>query len=105
MTTQDNLWTGLGRLIKPGLQGAGIAVAFMTVVLLINWARNTYTLAILIPLSTIAVGGAGGGIFYYMVARVLYPEKWWSKIFAALMFVGACYLGLVFGLSLKGDWD
>lgn len=105
MTAQNDLWTGLKMLVKPGLQGAGIAAGLLSTFLLINWARMTYGLWLLVPLSTIAVAGAGGGVFYYMLVRVLYPNQLWAKIFSILMFIGAGYLGLVFGLSLTGDWD
>jgi hypothetical protein len=105
MDAQDDLWTGLKALVKPALQGAGISAMLLATFLLLNWARMTYGLWMLVPVSTIAVGGAGGGVFCYMVVRVLYPDKLWAKIFSILIFAGACFLGLVFGLSLTGDWD
>ncbi len=105
MPEQDDLWTGIKTLIKPALQGGGIAIALLTTFLLINWSRLTYGPLTLIPLFTIAVGGASGGVFYHMVARVLYTGQLWAKIFSVIVFLGACYLGLVFGLSLTGDWD
>lgn len=105
MTEQDDLWTGLKTLVKPGLQGAGIAVGFLTAFLLFNWNRLTYDASTLVPLSTIAVGGAGGGVFFYMLVRVLYPKTWWAKIFSVLMYLGICFLSLTFGLALIGQWD
>ena len=105
MTSPDDLWAGLKTLIKPGLQGAGIAAGLLAAFLLFNWNNLTYTVSMLVPLSTIAAGGAGGGIFYYVVVQVLYPKTWWAKIFSAAIFLGACFLSLVFGLSLIGLWD
>jgi hypothetical protein len=105
MALQNDLWTSLRTLVKPGLQGAGIAVGFLTAFLLINWSRLTYDVSMLVPMSTIAVGGAGGGVFYYMVAHVLYPKTLWAKIFSVAIFLGACFLGLTFGLALIGQWD
>lgn len=105
MTPQNDLWTGLKKLVKPGLQGASIAVGFLATFLLINWNRITYDASTLVPLSTIAAGGAGGGVFYFLVVHVLYPKTWWAKFFSAAVFLGACFLGLTFGLALIGLWD
>lgn len=105
MDAQNDLWTGLKTLVKPGLRGAGIAAGFLTAFLLLNWGRLTYTASMLVPLATITLGGAGGGVFYYMVAHVLYPKTWWAKIFSVLMYLGICFLSLTFGLALIGEWD
>lgn len=105
MTTQNDLWTGLKTLVKPSLRGAGIAAGFLSAFLLLNWNRLTYDDSMLVPLATISAGGAGGGVFYYMVAHVLYPKTWWAKIFSVLMYLGICFLSLTFGLALIGEWD
>lgn len=104
-TPSNDLLTGLKTLVKPALQGAGIAVGLLTAFLLVNWNRITYDASTLVPLATIAAGGAGGGVFYFMLTRVLYPGAWWAKVFSAIIFLGACFLSLTFGLALIGQWD
>lgn len=93
-------------------QGAGIAfvllVLFFTVVFFTS--KNSIGLGnkIFVPIMSVTVGGACGGLFYYLMGYVrMYGG--WKKVFAnitsLLVYIIGLWLSLVYGLSLIGLWN
>lgn len=108
MTAQSELWQWVKTLIKPGFQGAIIGVALLTLFLLVNWARLTYEIGMLIPMATIGVGGAAGGVIHHVLVHTLATGGWKKlavRLISIVLYFVCLWAGLVYGLSLIGQWD
>ena len=103
-------------LSKRALQGAGIAAVLVSVFLsiifpisgVLNGKNFWQSIWQFFPLVTATVGGALGGIIYYLVVKKWYSDRW-KKILAAivclLMYVLLVWLSLIAGFSATGQWD
>jgi len=91
---------------KRGLQGA--ALAFLLVMILILTGPGLDGEWILVPISLVTIGGACGGVFFYL-ANHLRQQRGWSKIWVNLVcffvYGVGLYLSLIYALSLVGLWD
>jgi hypothetical protein len=101
---------------KRALQGASIAAVLVIVFLsfifpiggVLNGKNFWQSLWQFFPLVTVTVGGALGGMFYYLIVKAWYPGGW-KKIVATvlgiLVYVLLLWLSLVAGFSATGLWD
>jgi len=118
MTSQNELQHSLHNISlgKRALQGAGIAlvlaIIFQLFLLLIGGllVGKTFWQGVweFFPLVTVTVGGALGGIVYYLMVQVWYPGGWKkvvATIFSALVYIVLLWLSLVAGFSATGHWD
>lgn len=94
------------------LQGAALAFALISLLLIVIYFTSKGDAGfgnwVLIPLFTVTVGGAFGGIFYYLMDHVRYHGGW-KKIFAnilsVLAYIVSLYLSLIIALNITGHWD
>ena len=101
---------------KRAMQGAGIAavlvIVFLSIIFPIGGVLNgkNFWQGIwqFFPLVTATVGGALGGIIYYLIVKTSYPDRW-KKILATivclLIYVLLVWLSLIAGFSATGQWD
>ena len=118
MTEQNEIRHALhnNSLGKRALQGAGIAAALAIVFLSLMFsigevlnAKNFWqSIWQFFPLITAAVGGAFGGMIYYLTVKTWHPGGW-KKILATivcmLLYALLVWLSLIAGFSATGQWD
>ena len=103
-------------LSRRALQGAGIAfvlvIIFLSIIFPIGGvlAGKNFWQGIwqFLPLVTAAVGGALGGMVYYLMVEVLYQDGWkkvLATVFSILVYIVLVWLSLVAGFSATGQWD
>ena len=101
---------------KRALQGAGIALVLVIVFLSIIFPIGGVLVGKkfwqgaweFLPLVTVTVGGALGGIVYYLMIQAWCPRGWkkvLATIFSMLVYVALLWLSLVAGFSATGQWD
>ena len=118
MTAQNELQHSLHNksLGKRALQGAGIALVLVIIFLSIIFPIGGVLVGKkfwqgvweFLPLVTVTVGGALGGIVYYLMVQVWYPSGWkkvLATIFSILVYIVLLWLSLVAGFSATGQWD
>jgi hypothetical protein len=110
MTTQ-NQTPNIHRasLFMRALQGAALSFSLLGIFLLmmILSGRETFDILFLIPLGTIAIGGACGGVFFYLMDYVRQHGGWKKTVANVLcipVYFVAMWLSLVFGLAQIGLW-
>jgi hypothetical protein len=101
---------------KRALQGAGIALVLVIIFLSIIFSIGDVLVGKefwqgvweFLPLVTVTVGGALGGVVYYLMVEVWYPNGWkkvLATIFSILFYIVILWLSLVAGFSATGQWD
>jgi len=101
---------------RRALQGAGIAfllvLVFLTIIFSTGSAMNGKTflqgLWEFFPLTTASVGGAAGGVMYYLVVQAWSPAGWKKTIaviIGILMYLVVVWISLVAGFAATGQWD
>ncbi len=100
---QNALSVPLSKRVWQGvLLGLGLATVFFVFFGVVSgeW--------ILMPLITVTISGAIGGVFYFIFDQ-LGPAKGWLKILfrilGMLFYVGILWLSLVLAYSITGHWD
>ncbi|QNF35645.1 hypothetical protein HUW51_24130 [Adhaeribacter swui] len=90
-------------------QGALIALGLVTIFIVQLQAMDVdYGAWVLLPLLTVSVGGAIGGIIYYLVEPARQGSngrKWLVNISCALVYCLILWLSLIAALSVTGHWD
>jgi hypothetical protein len=96
--------TSLG---KRAGQGAGIAL-LLVVIFLFSGEDIIYGVWVFLPMITVAVGGAFGGICYYLMDHLRY-QGGWKKVLAnsscLLVYIISLWLSLIAALNVTGHWD
>lgn len=98
------------------LKGAGIALVLAIILLSIIFPIGGVLIGKkfwqgvweFLPMVTVTIGGALGGIFYYLMVQVWYPSKWkkvLAVILSILVYFGLLWLSLIVGFSATGQWD
>lgn len=109
MTNQHRFLHGVnaGMFFRRALQGAALAVvlliAFLTAAGAIDKGTWVFT-----PAATVAVGGACGGGFYYVMnhlRRHTGCNRALVNVFCLAVYAVGLWLSLIFGLSLVGLWN
>lgn len=88
------------------LVGAGVAFLILNVLLIVTGA--SYTAWVLWPLSTVTLGGALGGIVFYLSAPLLLKGGWkktTTLLVCSVLYVLFFWLSLVAALDITGHWD
>ena len=118
MTQQNEIQHSLhnNSLGKRALQGAGIALVLVIVFLsiifsigsVLNGKNFWQRIWEFFPLVTGTVGGALGGMIYYVIVQAWYSAKWQktlATILSTLIYFVILWLSLVAGFSATGLWD
>lgn len=93
------------QIARRALQGTGIALLLYSILLIIIGEIESW---IYIPMLTISIGGACGGIFFNLISENILQQssyKFLINAFCALVFLIGFWLSLVFGLAQVGLWD
>ncbi len=111
MTMLNELMNGLDfkMLGKRAWQGAAIGfVLLATWILLLIAKGEDFAGWIVLPFVTVSIGGAGGGIFYYVVSH-LWPAEGLKKVLlnviTAVVYFATLWLSLIAALNLTGQWN
>ena len=109
MTKQNELQHSFPpkEISKRALQGAGIALVLFTFFLLIP-DDITYGAWILLPVITVSVGGALGGVYYSLIEQLRYEGSWakaYATISSILVYFMLLWLSLVAALNVTGHWN
>jgi hypothetical protein len=90
-------------------QGAGIALVLVVIFLLmLSVGDIDYGVWVFLPMITVSVGGALGGIFYYLMDPLRYQGDWkkaLANICCILVYFMLLWLSLVAALGVTGHWD
>jgi len=118
MTAQNQLQRSLPAksMGRRAWQGAGIALVLVIVFLFIIFPIGGVLVGKkfwqgaweFLPLVTVTVGGALGGIVYYLMIQAWCPRGWkkvLATVFSMLVYVALLWLSLVAGFSATGQWD
>lgn len=100
------------KLGKRALIGATIAVSFILLFiatsLIAKEGELAFGLWVLLPMFTVSVGGACGGIFYHIM-DILRLRGTWQKIVANIIsffvYIIGCWMSLIIALAYLGFWD
>ena len=96
-------------LVKRALQGAGLAILLaMPFTFLIIHEMGDLGILVFLPMLTTAVGGAIGGIFYYLMNNFRKAEGWNKilvNIICLIVYIITFWLSLVYAFSITGHWD
>ncbi len=108
MNSQPGLFKAksLKNLILPGVLGAVAPFSLLTFIILTK--EDVFESWMLIPLTLIPLGGAFGGVFFYLMGFVWFPEgtkKLIAVIFSTLIYFVALWLSAVMAFALTGDWN
>ena len=118
MTVQNKMQHSIPNhsLGKYAMQGAGIAavlgIVFLSIIFSIGGVlngKNFWQSAWeFFPLVTATIGGALGGMIYYLIVKAWHPDGW-KKILAIivciLVYAVLLSLSLIAGFSATGQWD
>lgn len=88
------------------LQGAGIALVLLIIFLLsVTGIDGEW---VFLPMFTVSVGGACGGVFYYLMAP-LRRQGGWKKVLANVIcffvYIAGLYFSLIAALNVTGHWS
>ena len=90
------------RILQGALLGLGLATVFF---IFFGIASGEW---ILMPLVTVGISGAIGGVFFFIFDQ-LGPEKGWLKVVFRILgfafYAGILWLSLVLAYSITGHWD
>lgn len=100
---RDNNSNSLSKRVWQGtLLGLGLATVFFV---FFGLASGEW---ILMPLVTVSISGAIGGVFFFIFDQ-LGPEKGWLKVIFRILgfafYAGILWLSLVLAYSITGHWD
>ena len=118
MTVQNKMQHSIPNhsLGKCAMQGAGFAavlgIVFLSIIFSIGGVlngKNFWQSAWeFFPLVTATIGGALGGMIYYLIVKAWHPDGW-KKILAIivciLVYAVLLWLSLIAGFSATGQWD
>lgn len=88
------------------LIGASLPLSF--ILFIIATKEDSLEAWMFIPLTIIPIGGAFGGIFFYLMGFLWFPtgkQKLIAIIFSTLVYFVAIWLSAVMAFNLTGDWD
>jgi hypothetical protein len=105
-TNNFNQGTTLKRLGLPALLGATAPFSLLTFIILSK--EDMFESWMLIPLLLIPMGGAVGGVFFYLMGFVWFPkgtQKLLAIIFSTLIYFVAIWISAVIVFNLTGHWD
>lgn len=96
----------LRRLVLPALLGASAPFALLLFIILTK--EDVLESWMLVPLTLIPLGGAVGGVFFYLMGFIWFPsgnQKLIAIIFSTLIYFVAIWLSAVVAFNFTGHWD
>ncbi len=93
-------------LFLPATLGASLPLAWILFVILIK--EDVFESWMLSPLIIIPLGGAVGGIFFYLMGFRWFPKgnkKLIAIIFSIIFYFVALWISAVMAFAITGDWD
>lgn len=96
----------LGQLVKPAVQGFFIAWGLLFILLLLP-VSPTFGLWFVIALFSAGLGGAVGGVFFFILKHA--AVQLWHKILiyplCLMVFLAAFWLGVIASVNYVGLWN
>jgi hypothetical protein len=92
---------------KRSLQGAGLALLLLIILLSVLGASDD-GFWIFLVMTSVTIGGASGGAFYHLLDQLVKPSGWKKLFFniaCGIIYFTGLWLSLVYALSLVGLWD
>lgn len=93
-------------LVPPALLGA---LAPLAILLFIVFTKeDVFESWMLIPLTIIPLGGAFGGVFFYLMGFVWFPvgkQKLIAILFSTIFYFVILWLSAVLAFNFTGQWD
>ncbi len=96
----------LKQLTLPALLGASVPLALLLFISIA--AKDPFESWMYLPLTIIPLGGACGGIFFYLMGFVWFPkgkQKLIAVIFSTILYFVAIWLSAVIAFNFTGHWD
>lgn len=96
----------LKHLTLPALLGKIVPLALLLFLIIAD--KESFQLWMLVPLTIIPMGGALGGIFFYLMGFVWFPsgnQKLIAVIFSIILYFVAIWISSVLAFSVTGHWD
>ncbi|GAB3218596.1 hypothetical protein J0A67_03075 [Algoriphagus aestuariicola] len=93
-------------LSLPALLGAFPPFALLLFVILTK--EDVFESWMLAPLTIIPLGGAFGGVFFYLMGFVWFPSgknKLFAVIISTILYFVALWISSVLAFSITGHWD
>lgn len=96
----------LKKLTLPAILGA--IAPFSLLLFIILTKEDQLEPWMLVPLTIIPLGGACGGIFFYLMGFVWFPrgkQKLIAVIFSTILYFVAIWMSAVIAFNFTGHWD
>lgn len=93
-------------LILPAFLGALVPACLLTFLIIAN--SSNYAVWMVFPLLLIPVGGAAGGIFFYLMGFLWFPkgsQKLIAILASILVYFVVVWLSSVLAFNFTGHWD
>lgn len=108
MTPQNQNPFGLElkKLTIPCALGASAPLALLLFIILTK--EDVFESWMLVPLTLIPLGGAVGGLFFYLMGFVWFPtgnKKLIAVIFSTIIYFVVLWLSAVIAFNFTGHWD
>ncbi|MDP2042843.1 MAG: hypothetical protein Q8S14_08535 [Algoriphagus sp.] len=108
MGNSTNFFQGfhIKKLGLPALLGA--IAPFSLLLFIILTKEDMLELWMLVPLILIPLGGAAGGVFFYLMGFLWFPkgnQKLIAIIFSTLLYFVALWISAVIAFNFTGHWD
>jgi hypothetical protein len=108
MTPQNQNLFGLElkKLTTPCALGASAPLALLLFIILTK--EDVFESWMLVPLTLIPLGGAVGGLFFYLMGFVWFPtgnKKLIAVIFSTIIYFVVLWLSAVIAFNFTGHWD
>jgi len=94
-------------LAKRAFQGALISFTLVTLFLFFIGALNDGAW-VLLPITTVTIGGACGGVFFYLATDLVFRQgtkRIIAIILSALVYAVGVWMSLIIALAITGHWD
>lgn len=98
--------TSIKRLGFPALLGASAPFSILLFIILTK--EEVMELWMLVPLILIPMGGAVGGIFFYLMGFIWFPkgnQKLIAIIFSTILYFIAIWISSILAFNFTGHWD
>ncbi|MDI1322811.1 MAG: hypothetical protein PSV36_08680 [Algoriphagus sp.] len=93
-------------LLLPALLGA--LAPFVLLLFIVLTKEDVFEFWMLVPLTIIPLGGAFGGVFFYLMGFVWFPigkHKLIATIFSTIFYFVVLWLSAVLAFNYTGQWD
>lgn len=98
--------SNLKELILPAILGASVPLAWLTFIIIMK--EDLFEPWMFYPLIFIPLGGAGGGLFFYLMGFHWFPEgnkKLIAVIFSIIFYFFSLWISAVTAFAITGHWN